>query len=980
MSSPNLARATRQPATSEAEDPVRWAGAGEQLAKVALETERRERMLSTMLGAIGDMAYTADREGRLLYANQPSLALWGRTLQEVVGCTVYDLGYPTELAHRIQAQIRYVFDTGSRVTDETPFTAADGTPVFYEYIFSPAFAPDGSVEFMVGCSRDITARKRAEEALRESEAEFRTLASAMPQIVWSATGSGEFIYLNRQWTEYTGRSVDAGLGDGWLEAVHAQDREALLAARRAGMAEGHTFSIEARLARADGSYGWWLFRGVPVSDAEGRTTKWIGTCTDIDELKMAGIEIGRANRELQRQRSELRALFDLVPAMVWFKDCEGRILQINERAAAASGVTIEQAVGRHVGDVYRHWKYDHALEDGKIIASGAPLLNKLERATGPTGEEIWLQSDKVPYRDESGRVIGVVVMKQDITERVRAQDTMRELNATLEQRVRERTAELAQAREEAERANAAKSTFLATMSHEIRTPMSGMLGLLELLDLTRLDDEQRSTLAIARDSGAELKRIIDGILDFAKVEANSLELDPAPASVRQVVDGLCRLHGPSAASKGVLLTASVAPGVADTLRFDALRLGQILNNLVGNAIKFTHHGTIWIDVDLVGSTATRQELSVTVQDSGVGVAADQIPRLFQPFAQANAQTSTSFGGTGLGLYIARGLAELMGGTLTLASEPGQGTTLTLAVAFEVCEDGSERAAEGEAGRRRLHALVASRAVPPARGDAEAGRPLLLVVDDHPVNRMVLVRQVATLGYAAEAAADGVSAMKAWESGRFMAIITDCNMPRMNGFELARLVRERERDLGRPRIPIIGCTANALETAAHACLDAGMDDSITKPVALEEICAKLDRWVPIPPAADGVAESARDADAAPRASDAAASGEGLLSVRLLNEITGGDAAAFARVLADIRRNNEADAGALRRAVQAHDFVAAAEVAHRLYGACAVLGATGVARASALVQSAASAEDGPDLQRCMKRLEAEMLRLSRHLDTL
>lgn len=968
MTPPHPARALRLLAPIDQDGLLIDPRSRRQLSEFALEAERRERMLGTMLSSIGDMAYTADREGRVLYANEPFLALWGRTLAEIEGCTVYDLGYPTELADRVQAQIRRVFDTGQRVTGETPFTGPDGAPLYYEYVFSPAFAPDGSVEFMVGSSRDITARRRSEEALRESEAEFRTLASAMPQIVWSATASGEIIYLNRLWMEYTGRALAEGLGDGWLDAVHAEDRAALLAARYTGVAHGRVFSIEARIARAGGGYGWWLFRGVPVTDDDGRVVKWVGTCTDIDELKTA-------NRELQRQRSELRALFDLVPAMVWFKDLEGRIVQINERAAHGSGLAIQQAVGRNVAELYPHAEQAYAAEDRKVVTSGEPLLNKLERATGPAGEEVWLQSDKVPYRDESGSVIGVVVMKQDITERVRAQDTMREMNTHLEERVRQRTAELAQAREDAERANAAKSTFLATMSHEIRTPMSGILGLLELLDLTPLDEQQRSTLGVARESGAELKRIINGILDFAKIEADSLELDPAPASLRQVVDVLCRLHGPGAALKGVQLAASVEPAVANTLRFDALRLGQILNNLVGNAIKFTERGSILIDVRLAGATATCQHLTLTVQDTGVGIPAGQIDRLFQPFAQATAQTSTQFGGTGLGLFIARKLAELMGGTLALESRQGQGTTLTLRVVFDLCEDRGDLSADGEAARRRLDALVAARPAAPSPVEAEARGALLLIVDDHPINRMVLVRQVATLGYAAEAAADGVSAVKAWESGRFTAIITDCNMPRMDGFELARAVRERERTSGRARVPIIGCTANALATAAQACLDAGMDDSITKPVALEEICAKLDRWLPIAPA-----PALRRGAASASGEVAAPGGEGMLAMAIVNEIAGDDPTVFAQVLADFRRNNDVDAAALRVAADARDFAGATHFAHRLCGACSILGATRLARASALVQAAASAEDGPDLVRCMAAFETEVRRLDDYLDDL
>ena len=965
------ARATRQLAITDQDGANDDSGIGARLAQLALETQRRERMLATMLSSIGDMTYTADRDGRVLYANEPTLALWGRSLGQAIGCTVHDLGYPTDLARRIQAQIRQVFDTGSRVNDETPFPGPDGLPLYYEYSFSPAFAPDGSVEFMVGCSRDITERRRSEEALREREAEFRTLAAAMPQIVWSASGTGELIYLNRHWMEHTGRSLADGLGDGWLNAVHEADRAALLAARCKGVAQGQVFSVEARLQRANGGYGWWLFRGVPVTDDSGRVVKWVGTCTDIDELKMA-------NRELHRQRSELRALFDLVPAMVWFKDRDGRIVQINERAASGTGLGIRQAVGRNVAELYPHAGEEYAAEDRDILASGRPLLNKVERAISPTGEEIWLQSDKVPYRDESGNVIGFVVMKQDITERVRAEDTMREMNASLEERVRQRTAELAQAREEAERANAAKSTFLATMSHEIRTPMSGILGLLELLDLTPLDGQQRSTLSVARESGSELKRIIDGILDFAKIEADSLELDPAPASLRQVVDVLCRLHGPGAAAKGVRLAASVDPAVGNTLQFDALRLTQILNNLVNNAIKFTERGSIRIDARVVEATATRQQLHVTVQDSGVGIPAAQVARLFQPFAQATAHTSTRFGGTGLGLFISRKLAELMGGSLTLESQPGQGTTFTLCIALDLCEDGANVADDAEAARRRLDALLAMRPAAPSPLEAEAGGTLLLVVDDHPINRMVLVRQLATLGYAAEAAADGLAAIAAWESGRFTAIITDCNMPRMDGFALARAVRERERKLGRARVPIIGCTANALDTASQACLDAGMDDSITKPVGLEEICAKLDRWVPILPTPRSAASPTRRTSAAGQA--AVPTADGMLSVAIVTEIAGGSTEAFAQVIVDFRRNNEIDAEALRQAARAQDFAGATHFAHRLCGACSILGATRLARSSALVQAAASAEDGPDLIRCMQGFEVELQRLDEYLDSL
>ncbi|QJW85324.1 hypothetical protein HK414_23895 [Ramlibacter terrae] len=326
--------------------------------------------------------------------------------------------------------------------------------------------------------------------------------------------------------------------------------------------------------------------------------------------------------------------------------------------------------------------------------------------------------------------------------------------------MRERTAELAVARDEAEKANRAKSTFPATMSHEIRTPMTGLLGLMELLDLSHLDNEQRSTLRVARESGEALKAIIDGILDFSKIEANSLELDPAPASLRALVAGIGRLHAPVASSKNVLLTTFVDPTIGDPLRFDALRLGQILNNFVGNAIKFTEQGTITVAAELVQRAGGKELLRVWVRDTGVGIEPDRVDRLFQPFAQAHANTSSRYGGTGLGLFIARRLAELMQGKVELTSRPGMGTTITLTVAFDVCEEGSTPERFSEATRERLNDLVAARPPAPTVEQAEAEGTLLLVVDDHPINRMVLMRQVSIPGYAAESAPDGVHALKA----------------------------------------------------------------------------------------------------------------------------------------------------------------------------------------------------------------------------
>jgi PAS domain S-box-containing protein len=951
--------------------------AAQALATLSLRSERRERMLNTTLASITDFAFAFDRDGRILFANQPTLVRWGISLEEVEGKTVSDLGYSDALAGRISQQIGHVFRTGGSVTDEARSTSADGVEKYYEYSFSPAFAPDGSVEFGVGCTRDITLRKHTELALRESISEFQTLTVAMPLIVWVVAPGGRAIYLNQQWTEYVGRSLGESLGSGWIRTVHPGDRKAAARAWQQVAAQGRTFSTEVRLLRRDGGYRWWLVRGVPVLGETGEVLKWIGTCTDIHELKMAEAEISRSNQALQRQQTELRILFDHVPAMIWFKDTENRIVRVNERAARSIGRTVEEVEGKPISEILPAKADAYNAVDVEIIRSGVPVLGSIELAVGEDGREGWLQKDKVPYRDDEGNVIGIIVMTHDITERKRDRDTLQELNERLEMRVRERTAELALARDEAERANQAKSAFLAAMSHEIRTPMSGLLGLLELLSLSTLDLEQRSTLAVARESGKALQRIIDDILDFSKVEANSLKLDVVPASVRTVVQNARQLHSQVASSKDLALVARVAPEISSCHLLDPLRLGQILNNFLSNAIKFTETGSVTVSAELVGRIDEVEQLRFSVQDTGIGISPQDLSGLFRAFAQAGPQTSTRFGGTGLGLVISRRLAELMGGTVEIRSELGKGTTLTLTVAFRACEGGTSADLVGEKDREQLNALVTGRPSAPSVKQAQADGTLLLVVDDHPINRMVLQRQLASLGYATEGAVDGDHALRAWESGRFAAIITDCNMPGMNGYELARTIRANEQRSGAAtQVPIIGCTANALPSAAGSCIAAGMNDTLIKPVELAEIARKLDHWIPL--RLDGARAAVTGPQ--PAARNAQPGGPALLDLVLLSEIAGGSEAAQREILWDFCRVNRKDAARLREAAERNDVPAVLHFAHRLKGAGLMLGASLLASGCERVEAAAGARHAEAIRLAVAGVDLELLRLDKYLETL
>jgi signal transduction histidine kinase/DNA-binding NarL/FixJ family response regulator/HPt (histidine-containing phosphotransfer) domain-containing protein len=518
------------------------------------------------------------------------------------------------------------------------------------------------------------------------------------------------------------------------------------------------------------------------------------------------------------------------------------------------------------------------------------------------------------------------------------------------------------ARLDADAANRAKGSFLAAMSHEIRTPMNGVLGLLELLSLGDLSIEQRSTLAVVRQSGKSLLRIVDDILDFSKIEAGKLDLHPQPASVTEVIDRVRQVYSGMASSKGLLIKVDVDPRLGRAHSFDQFRLEQVLNNLVSNAIKFTERGSVLVSATLLARHERGEELSIAVQDTGIGIAADRLAVLFEPFAQAEAETSGRFGGTGLGLTICRSLAELMGGTAQISSTVGVGTTAVVTVRFPLADPAALPAGPSQPTLRELALL--DRRQPPSVAEAEAEGTLLLVVDDHPTNRLVLKRQLNVLGYAAETAADGFQAVDIYLSRKLAGIITDCNMPQMNGYELARHIREHESRRGSPRIPILACTANAMPSEAARCIEAGMDDYLVKPAQLEDLLQRLDVWIPLKPLPGpsapmpllGIGGAARQPHE-PGERPVSRRRKGVeLDFALIDLVTAGDPDAERDLVADFRRSNDADLVAMAAAAQRSAWDKVGLHSHRIKGAAHTVGAHQLLRACRQLEEALASGDG------------------------
>ncbi|MNL04932.1 Virulence sensor protein BvgS precursor [compost metagenome] len=486
----------------------------------------------------------------------------------------------------------------------------------------------------------------------------------------------------------------------------------------------------------------------------------------------------------------------------------------------------------------------------------------------------------LPYRDSSGEVQGIIGGWIDISERRQLFDDLR------------------CAKERADEANRAKSTFLATMSHEIRTPMNAVIGMLELT-LKRIEHNHpdRPAIDVAYHSAKDLLELIGDILDIARIESGHLSLSPERVNPEEIVASVVRIFDGLARQKALeLLLEFDSPDPAVDVLLDPLRFKQVLSNLVSNAIKFTEQGQVRIVVSLQPATEPDQvQMMLLVEDSGIGISEADQQRLFAPFAQTDTTGQSGRGGAGLGLVISRSLCEMMGGELQLSSQPGRGTQVRMSL--------------------RLTTLPRELQVGKAETPLETtATPLhVLVVDDHAANRLLMCQQLEFLGHRFRVAEDGQAGFETWKSDKFDLVIADCNMPVMNGYELARAIRRHEHHMQLPPCTVLGFTANAQPEEVQRCKQAGMDDCLFKPLTL----TALSQWV------NGLAP----AHVAPA-----------FSMHALQQLTGANPLLNQRLLDELLNSNRLDRQALLALAGSTEPQAFLDIAHKIKGAARIVQAS------------------------------------------
>ena len=781
--------------THEKELEARLTATTERLTAQTRQLQETLALLEGVLRGTPDLIYVKDCAGRYVLVNPAVEQVMGRTADDIIGRLDTEI-FPPDIAHALMQNDRQVLQTDRPYSIEET-AVVDGNPRTYASTKAPLRDSEGRLIGILGISRDQTEAKLAELELRRSEARWQFALDGSGDGIWDWDMRSGHVFYSHQWKAMLGHAEEdiGSTVSEWSQRVHPDD-----VARCWDIIEAHLqgrsldFVLEHRMRTRDGRWRWILDRGKVIErGTDGQPLRVIGTHTDITARKESEAAILALNERLQLALGvsgvgiwelpevtgqsftwdePMHALYRMAPGTF-----SGRLQDWLERIHPEDRVALLKRWEDALGDAYAH-AFDTEF-----------------RIQWPTGEVRHLRAQAQIFRAADGAPLRAIGVNRDITDERRAAEV------------------LLHAKEAAESAGRAKSDFLAVMSHEIRTPMNTVLGMSRLALQTELAPKQRNYLGKVHASAENLLTIINNVLDYSKIEAGGLALEAADFTLSSVLDAVAAVTAMKAEEKGLEIAYTTTAGVPEHLVGDAFRLGQVLINLVSNAVKFTARGEVIVSVCLVDKLdGQRSRLRFEVRDTGIGLDAWQADRLFQAFNQAESATSRKYGGTGLGLVICRRLVELMGGSIGVRSKPGEGATFHFTI-----DVGVRQGLEAQPSAGRQPGLAGKR---------------VLVTDDNASARSIFARMLRQFRMNVTTAASGQEAIEALKNAArdqraFDLVLMDWRMPGLDGLEVARRIRADHELQQTPAVLMV--TAYGREEVIHQVEQLQLDGLLIKPV-------------------------------------------------------------------------------------------------------------------------------------------------------
>ncbi|MEM7681365.1 MAG: PAS domain S-box protein [Planctomycetota bacterium] len=773
--------------------------------------ERIEKIAACVPGVVYQFERRADGSFHFPYVSPGLEAVYGLSVERVLRDpqAMVDAVHPDD-RHLIDAPIDNPTRTLTPWRAEYRVVHTDGSVRWVLGQANPERRPDGSTLWF-GHLADITEQKNIAEKV-ERNAALRTQTGRMAQIGgWELDLSGDGPYWSDEVCKISG--VDPGHRPTLQEAIGFYPEHARPIVERSiadSVATGEPFDFETEYQTAQGKRVWVRSLGEPVFDDAGRCVKLRGAFQDITERKHAALEA-------EALEARMRLFIEHTPAAVAMFDTDMRYLVASRGWYQQYGLEGQTVLGRSHYEVFStipdRWKAHH-----QRVLAGESLSKERDCFTRENGEEFWVRWALEPWRLGDGRIGGLVMFTEVITEQVHHER------------------HLSEARHAAEAASRAKTAFLANMSHEIRTPMTAILGFADLLEGGALDpDAHAQAVDTIRRNGSHLLTIINDVLDLSKIEAGKMTVERVQTDVLAIVDEVCSLLDVRARGKGLSIRVESSGPIPASVRSDPVRVRQVLMNLVGNAVKFTEQGEVVVRVACHRDAEQSDCLSIEVVDTGIGMSEAQCREAFDAFTQADESTVRRFGGSGLGLRISKSLTEMLGGHISVRSEPGRGSTFR----FTIDPGALDGVAWVEPDRPRAEPKPTTTATQDADNTLDGLR--LLLAEDGPDNQKLIGFHLRKAGADLAIVDNGQQAVdlvvNERDAGRgFDVVLMDMQMPELDGYGATRRLRE----LGFDGLPILALTAHAMSGDRERCLHAGCDDYLTKPIqpgALRSACGK-----------------------------------------------------------------------------------------------------------------------------------------------